>query len=144
MAVVNRDLDPSSQVRVEHFHFSAVATGVTSLVAVVPNACQVVSAGVRAYGLSGAPVYSLNILRATTAGPTLLGLGATVAPAAAAGLSGAVAGVSITLGATQALQAGDVLVLNSGVANTAAAQLLLTVAFKPLQDVQTYFGVAPV
>lgn len=138
MAIVNRDVDVSQQARVVTTVAGAVATGVTTLVALVPNSCQVVVAGMKAFGLSGAPVYSLNILRATVNGPTLIGLGATVTPAG--GLSALVTGFSITLGATTPLQTGDMLVLQSGVANTAVTGLILTTVFKPLQDVQTYFG----
>ncbi len=138
MAIVNRDLDVSQQPRQVIAVAGAVATGITTMVALVPNACLVVAAGIKAYGLSGSPVYSLNVLRATAAGPTLLGLGATVT--AVGGLSAVVQGFSVTLGATVPLQMGDVLMLNSGGANTAVTGLILTTVFKPLQDVQTYFG----
>lgn len=138
MAIVNRDLDPSQQPRVLHTIVGALATGITTLIALVPNSSQLVAAGLKAFGLSGSPVYSLNVLRATADGPTLIGLGATVT--AVGGLSAAVQGFSITLGATVPLQRGDLIILQSGAANTAVTGLALTTVFKPLQDVQTYFG----
>jgi hypothetical protein len=138
MAIVNRDLDPSQQVQVHCVALGAVATGVTTLVALVPNSCTVVAAGLKAFGLSGAPQYSLSVLRATSLGPTSISLGATLT--AVGGLSAVVQGFSISLGASTPLQGGDVIIMQSGVANTAIATGVLTVAFKPLQDVQTYFG----
>lgn len=138
MAIVNRDLDSSQQPAVVYKEVGALATGVTTLIALIPNSCQVVAAGLKAYGLSGAPQYSLSLFRATTNGPTLIGLGATVT--AVGGLSAAFQGFSITLGATVFAETGDVLCINSGVSNTAVTGLSVAVALKPLQDVKTYFG----
>lgn len=137
MAIVNRDLDVTQQPYSVTTVAGAVATGITTLVHLVPNPSQLVAAGIKAFGLSGSPVYSLNVLRATADGPTLIGLGATVT--AVGGLSAVVQGFSIT-GMTNPLQTGDVLMLNSGAANTAVTGLVLTTVFKPLQDVKTYFG----
>lgn len=142
MAIVNRDLDVSQQPKVIHTTIGALATGITTLVALVPNACAVVSAGLKAFGLSGSPQYSLNVLRATTNGPTLIGLGMTLT--GVGGLSAAAQNFTlIGAGASVPLQMGDVLMLNSGVSNTAVTGLILTTVLQPLQDVQTYFGVQP-
>lgn len=138
MAIVNRDLDSSQQPVLVNKEIGAIATGVTSLIALIPNSCQVVAAGLKAYGLSGSPQYSLNLLRTFAAGPTLIGLGATVT--ASLGLSSVVQGFSITLGATVFAEAGDVLMLNSGGSNTAATGVSVTAVLKPLQEVKTYFG----
>ena len=138
MAVLNRDLAPSQQTTVIYRSYGAIATGVTSPVALIEAPCQVVSGALKAFGLSGATVYSLNIYRINSAGATTIGLGATLT--ALSGVTFA-QGISFTLGATVLLQAGDLLTLNSGVANTAVTDLHLTVITKALQDVKTFFGV---
>ena len=142
MAVFNRDLAPSEQCQVIDKNTGAVlATGATLLISMVPYPAQVVAASLKAFGLSGAPVYSLNLLRSVAAGSTLIGLGATLT-ATDAGVTLA-QGFSITLGATVPIQAGDILMINSGVANTASANLQVSVVIKALQDVRTYFNVQP-
>ena len=140
MAIVNRDLAPSQQCSVVGAALGAVATGVTSLIALIPNSCQVIAAGLKAYGLSGSPQYSLNLLRTFTAGNTLIPLGATLT--ATGGTTNVVQSFSLTLGATVFAEAGDVLMLNSGVSNTAVTGLVVSVVLKPLQDVKTYYGVS--
>jgi hypothetical protein len=142
MGISNRDLNPDLQVRVENRSLGAVATGVTTTLFIAESPCQVVSGAIKAYGLSGAPVYSFNILRALAAGATGIGLGATIT--ALEGSTNAIQGVSFTLGATVSLQTGDVLMVNSGVANTASANLLVSVVVKSLQDIKTYFNFSPV
>ncbi len=137
MAIQNRDMAPPQACVEYHKTLGATATGVTTLVGLVPYQAQVVAAGIKIFGLSGAPVYSLNLLRTVAAGLTSIGLGATVTPPDGATY---VTGFSITLGATVPVQAGDIVMINSGVANTAITGGQLTVVLKPLQDVKTFFG----
>jgi len=139
MAVLNRDLAPSQQVRMVDVRFaSLVATGVTQAVALVEAPCQAIAGGVKAFGLSGSPVWSLQILRTTSGGLTLIGLGATVTLLEGTTFS---QGISFALGATNLLQAGDEIVLTTAGANTAALSAQMTLALQPLQDVKTFFGV---
>lgn len=138
MSIANRDLDPSERVLVYDQGLGAVATAVTNIVAVVPFSCQVVAASLKAFGLSGSPVYSLAVLRPTPTGFTNLGLGATVT--GVEGATSAYQGFSLTLGATQLLQTGDCIALQSGAANTASASVLISVVVKALQDIKTYWG----
>lgn len=140
MAIVNRDLAPSQQVRVVDRNFGLVATGVTAMVCIAEAPCQVFAGGLKAYGLSGSPVWSFSILR-STAGLTTLGLGATVTLVDGASL---VQGISFSLGSTSSLflQTGDQLIVTTGVANTAALQAQVNVCLKFTQDVKTFFGVS--
>lgn len=138
MAIVNRDLAPSQQVRVVDRNFGAVATGVTSVVCLVEAPSQVVAGAVKAFGLSGAPVWSLQILRAVAGGLTTIGLGATVTLAEGTTY---VQGISFSLGATNLLQTGDEVIVTSSVANTAALSAQVTLALKATQDVKTFFGI---
>lgn len=137
MAISNRDLSSEQQARTIDRVVSPLATGVTTLLFVADNPCQVVAGAIKAFGLSGAPQYSFNILRAVNNGLTLIGLGATVTAVEGTTLP---QGVSFTLGATQLMQTGDSLVVNSGVANTASNTLAVSVAVRPLQDIKTFFG----
>jgi hypothetical protein len=104
--------------------------------------CQIVAGSLKAFGLSGSPVWSFSALRVVSAGLTLIGLGATVTL-----LDGATyaQGISFSLGSTSTgyLQTGDILCLTTSVANTAVTQAQVTLALKHTQDVVTYFGVQP-
>ncbi len=138
MAIVNRDLAGSEQCHVIDKTIAALATGVTTLISMVPFPAVVVAGSLKAFGLSGSPVYSVNLLRSSAAGLTLVGLGATITA-----IDGATfpQGISFTLGATVPIQQGDVLMINSGVANTAVTGMQLTLVIKALQDVRSYFNV---
>lgn len=138
MALLNRDQAPSEQIRMVDARYAAFATSVTNIICMVENQQQVVAAAVRAFGLSGSPVYSLGILRSAGSALTLIGLGATLT-ATDGGVTLHQA-FSLTLGATNLLQAGDMICVQSGGANTASATSVFTVAVKKLQDVQTYFN----
>jgi hypothetical protein len=138
MSVNNRSLSPSQQCEVLHRNLGATATGVTTLIALVPYQAQVVAGGMKVFGLSGTPVYSFSVIRTVAAGLTSFGLGATVTAADGATFA---LGISFTAGASVLLQAGDMIALNSGVANTAITGGQLALAIKPLQDVKTYFNV---
>jgi len=139
MAIVNRDLAPNQQVSVRGANIGAFATGVTNVLFIAENPQQVITAAVKAFGLSGSPVYSLNILRAVGGGLTSIGLGATITAVEGTTLW---QGISITLGATIPMQTGDVLMVNSGAANTAVTGLMVSVAVQHLQDVRTFWGVS--
>lgn len=142
MSIVNRDLDPSQQIRIVDRQIDAAVTGTgaTVVLALAEAPCQVVAAGLKAFGLSGSPVWSLNIWRALAGGPTLIGLGATVTVVPG---TSAVQGISITLGATAScfMQTGDLLLAVTGAANTAVTTANVNVTLKMTQDVRTFFGV---
>jgi hypothetical protein len=139
MAIVNRDLAPSQQVRVTDRSFGLVATGVTSIIALAEAPCQVVAGAVKAFGLSGSPVWTFQILRTVSGGLTTIGLGATITL-----LEGTTytQGISFSLGSTSSafLQTGDALMLTTSGANTAALSAMVNVELKAIQDVKTFFG----
>lgn len=139
MAVLNRDLAPSQQVRMVDRNFGLVATGVTTPVCLVEAPCQVISGAVKAFGLSGSPVWSLQILRTVAGGLTTIGLGATVTLLEGTTFSQV---IGFSLGATNLLQMGDEVIVTTTVANTAALSAQLTLALKLTQDVKTFFGVS--
>lgn len=137
MSINNRSLSASQQCVEIHKTLGATATGVTTLIAMVPYQAQAVAGAIKVFGLSGAPQYSLSVIRTVAAGLTSFGLGATVTPPDGATYA---SGFSLTAGASILLQAGDLLAINSGVANTAITGGQLTLVLKPLQDVKTYFN----
>lgn len=150
MAICNRDLDSTQQINTFNCSLGgnpAVAassapgliTGQTYQLAIVPYQSTLSSAMVTSVGLSGAPNLSLWVQRFIAgSGLTSMAVGASLV-ATAFGVSGAqtftIAGAGLT-----GLQAGDVLVLSTAAANTAANNVVVTLALKALQDIRTTFG----
>lgn len=143
MAVVNRTLDSSEQRKIVEQSFGAIATGVTGIIAQIPYPCVLEKAQMAAFGLSGAPTYSLVVNRFIPGtGFTAITVGsANVVPAF--GTSGVmVVGASLPASGSTLLNllANDVVMVQSGVANTAATGLSVNLVIRPLQDVKQHFG----
>lgn len=139
MAIVNRDLDASEQIYVLGGAIGAVATGVSTPVALVPNIGNITEWRLTGKGLSAAPVYQLAIARWTSAGITGIALGSAVTLAGAFGLSGGVIGATF-VGNSYAVQIGDMLVVNSSGANTAVTDLMVSVVVKATADIKKTFN----
>lgn len=143
MAIVNRTLDPSEQKKVFSVAAGAVATGVSGIVAVVPYPSTLTAGSIAAFGLSGAPNYALVVNRFVVgAGVTAItvAVGTSNIPLAY-GTSGSWAMVLPAAGSTLLqLQANDVLMYQSGVANTAVTGLNIGIVLQPIQDVKVQFG----
>jgi hypothetical protein len=141
MAICNRDLDVSEQKTLLNYATNAeFAVSVTAYVGLVPWPSRIKKAGVTARGLSGAPVYNINVHRWTTAGLTVfdpLGVAATVV--GAYGLSGASVQFSVTTSPIL-LQADDLLVIKSSGANTSALGVVASIILQKTQDIVSDFG----
>ena len=141
MPICNRDLDVSQQKVVLNLVSNAVVgTGATVIVGVVPYPAKIKKAEIAGFGLSGAPVYNVNVHRWTTAGLTVFDpLGVAVTLAGAYGLSGAASAFSVTSSPIN-LAYGDLLIIKSSGANTAVSGLVAGVAIQKLQDIVSDFG----
>lgn len=135
MAIINQNLDFSEKMVEQSVALGAVATGVTSLLQVVPFNCLLQGFNLSAFGLSGAPTYSLSVFRATAGGLTSIPLGVSLT-AQAFGTSGPV-GASIA-GPGITLLAGDAICMTSGTANTAIATGIASVVYSALGDFKSY------
>jgi hypothetical protein len=143
MAVINRTMDASQQRFTEGVKLGATATGVTAIVAHIETPCVVDAGQMAAFGLSGAPSFQLVINRFIAgAGFTAINLGsANVIPAF--GTSGvAASGVSLpAAGSTlNNLVPNDVIMVLSGVANTAVTGLSVKLVLRPIQDIKKFFA----
>jgi len=140
MAIVNRDLDASQQSYVVQNALGALATGVSAWVGAVPSVGQILEWKLSGKGLSATPVYQLAIARWTSAGITNIALGSAITLAGAFGLSGGLLGATFNSG-SYAVQAGDVLVVNTSGANTAVTDLVVSVVIKATQDIKKTFDI---
>jgi hypothetical protein len=148
MAVINRTKDITEQRKTFSYAAGAFATGVTASVLQVPYPCVLESGQMAAFGLSGAPNYTLTVNRFIAgAGATafVVATGTSNTPSAF-GTSGVAAtgasGLVMTWGSTlMNLLANDVVMVTSGVANTAVTGLAITLVVKPIQDIKVHFGV---
>lgn len=146
MPIINRDLSYSQQRELAKTSFTALATGVTSVMYLAPYPCSVDLAQAAALGVSGSPVYTLWVNRFIPGtGFTAFALG-TSFPAVAYGTSGVfglTAGVSLPqIGSTLSqLQTDDFVMLVSGGANSAVAGMSMNLIIRPLVDIKTFFGI---
>lgn len=150
MAICNRDLDSTQQINtfncslggnpaVTNTSAPGIITGQTYMLAIVPYQSQLASAMVSTMGVSGAPNLSLWVQRFIAgSGVTSMAVGGSLV-ATTFGTSGAQTFVIAGAGLT-GLQAGDVLALSVAAANTAANNVVVTLALKALQDIRTTFG----
>lgn len=163
MAITNRDLDLTERRHNIAAGFANTVTSATYTICVVPFPAMLVSAGEVNMGLSGSPNHSIAVWRFNAgAGLTNYVLGQSISVAAAFGASGGqtyvcqgctyiggytnAAGVTgavgfTIIGATYALQTGDVLVLQTAGANTATAFTQVTLVLQALQDIRSEFGI---
>lgn len=149
MAIVNRTKDASEQRIVLTAANAATATGVTLTAGVVPWPSVIDVAQVAAWGLSAAPSYELAVNRfivGTGFTTIVLGKGTsniiaeygTSGPGAFGGLSGM---ILVSSGSTLAqLLPNDVLTITSGVSNSAAKGVAVSIALRPTQDIKVHFG----
>lgn len=137
MALINRDKDASEQKDVIQVSYAAVGTGLTLIVAQVPYPCTVVDCRLAAVGLSSAPTVAFQTSRfiTGTGNTTLTGIAGTWT-ATALGTSGPVqASLQASGSSLLSLQAGDVITIQSGGANSALASLSVEVVLKKTQDI---------
>lgn len=143
MAIINRTLDTSEQRKTVQVQAGAVATGVTGIICQVPYPCVLEAGEIAAFGLSGAPNYSLVVNRfiaGTGFTAITVAVGTSNVPSAF-GTSGPFAMVLPASGSTLLnLLANDVLMYQSGVASTAVTGLNIGVVLRPIQDVKKHFG----
>jgi hypothetical protein len=143
MAIVNRDKDASEQLYVLSYSApGVVAVSATLQAALVPSAGQLLEFKVAGQGLSGAPFYNVQIQRWTSAGLTVIDPGGSVTMAAAFGVSGSAYGATYAAASSlAALQAGDILAIKSGGANTASTGLVAAFVIKATQDIKKSFDI---
>ena len=147
MGIINRTKDTTEQRRHFTYNAGAFATGVTATVAHIPYPCVLEMGQIAAFGLSGAPNYALTLNRFIAgAGATaiVLATGTSNVPSAF-GTSGVAAtgssGINMLWGSTlMNLLPNDVVMVTSGVANTAVTGLAITLVVRPIQDIKVYFG----
>lgn len=141
MAIVNRDLDATQQVETLVGQVSSTSTGVTYCMATIPYPAQLIAASQCAVGLSGAPNHSLWIQRFVAgSGVTSIVVGASMV-SVVFGTSGGQSFSIIGTGASNLLQTGDLILLSTAAANTAAAHVSVTLVVQALQDIKSCFGV---
>jgi hypothetical protein len=148
MAICNRDMDASEQKECfeRKTNLSVGASAGTNfwITGPMPFPGTVKAVQVAHFGLSGAPVGSIEVIRFIpgTGQTQIIGLGATLT-ASAIGTSGVQGFSLVAAGSTLLnLQAGDILVYNqlfSG-GNVATAQSAVTAIIQKTQDIVSMFG----
>ena len=141
MPIVNRTLDASEQRKAFGVNAGAVATGVSGIICMVPYPATIDAAEIAAFGLSGAPTYSLVVNRFVVgAGVTAITVVSGQA-VSAFGTSGP-QGVSLPAAGSSLLNVlpNDVLMYQSAGANTAVTGLSVNVVLKPIQDIKIHFA----
>jgi hypothetical protein len=145
VGIKNTGLHVSEQRKELTAGAAAVATGVTGILSHVPWPCVVEAGQAAAFGTSGSPTVQFFINRFIVgSGITTIQIGSTSA-LVAYGTSGVLAnGLSLpAAGATTLnLQANDVLMYQTGGANSAVTGLSLKLVVRPLQELRTYFGLS--
>lgn len=140
MPVDNRELGTGVQSNAFNATLTKTITGQTYALCVVPYPAQLVAAQQCAAGLSGAPNHSLWLQRFVVgSGVTSINIGNSLV-SVVFGTSG-IQGFSIPAGASNLLQAGDIVMLSTAAANTASESTTVTLVLKSLQDIRSNFGV---
>lgn len=149
MAIQNRDNGLSQQREVLSLAprgASFIATSASYALGIIPYPCAVQAAFFAAYGLSGSPQYMVRAQRWLGTGVTVIDLGiSNITVAIAPGISGGAQGWSglRTLGSSLLLlQAGDILSLVSSGANTAAADVAVSLVVQKVQDIVQHYGLS--
>lgn len=143
MGIANRDKDASEQNYVMTYAQQAVvATGATVMCGLVPSPGQLLEFKVSGLGLSGTPTYNVEIHRWTSGGATQIAPGSAITLSVAFGVSGGAIGSTYAANSSlAALQAGDLLVVKSGGANTASTGLVASFVIKATQDIKKSFDI---
>ena len=149
MALVNRDKDVSEQKDVYSLQLSGglttVATGATAWIGLMPYPGVIQSMKVAAAGLSGAPLVSLQTLR-FAAGGTTIAVSISGLVCSEFGTSGMIgtgfSGLAAAGSTLLSVQAGDILQIQTGGANTAARNMIVEVVVKKTQDYVSYNGIS--
>lgn len=140
MPVDNRELGSGVQANVVQASLTKTITGQTYALCVVPYPAQLMAVQQCVAGLSGAPNHSIWLQRFVVgSGVTSVNIGNSLV-SQVFGTSGA-QGFSIPAGASNLLQAGDIVMLSTAAANTACESATVTLVLKSLQDIRTNFGV---
>jgi len=137
MGIANRDLDSSEQLYVlqGQDNTSAAGTDVTLMTCVVPTQGVLLQTMIAATGLSAVPVYHVEIQRWTSTGVTVFNPGGNITLAVGYGVSGGVVGETYAASSTLSnVYVGDVLALQSAVADAAAGQLIVNYVIRATQD----------
>lgn len=146
MAIQNREKGTSEQREVINIsQNSAVVTGASIVGPIVPFSCNLEGAYFTALGLSGSPQYMLNVLRFTSGGATTIALGVSnVVVSVAHGVSALTgwSGIRAAGSSLLALQAGDMLVVTSAGANTAAEKISIAAVVRKTADIVQHFGLS--
>lgn len=142
MAIVNRSLDSSEQIKVFNCSTGAVATGATFFAIGVPYPCVIKAAQMWAVGLSGSPTWTLKVHRFIVGtGLTAFAIsGANALPAM--GTSGVMqSGVSLLASGNTLLNLvkDDLLFISSAGTDAAVAAGCLSVALQPIQDIKKHY-----
>lgn len=154
MALVNRDKDVSEQK--DYLSYSsnsgnagglgntALVTGMTRMISIVPYPCTIAGMAVAAQGVSTAMQVAFSRQYITSGGATVVGIGISnlvlvnYASIGMYGYSGLAAAGSTLLNCN----AGDMILLTTSVANSACSDLLLSIIVKKTQEIVSYVGVS--
>lgn len=148
MGVTNRSKDASEQKDIYSWSYnrpdgaSNLSTGSTVWIGMLPYPGVIQSMRVAAAGLSGAMALALGVQR-FAGGGTLISVGISNLILNAFGTSGVLgySGLAATGSTLLNVQAGDILMFTTSVANTAATSLTIQVVVKKVQDIVAYNGV---
>ncbi len=148
MAIVNRDLAISEKRAGPYQAFAAlIGTGVTGIICSIPCPSVLDGCQVMAFGTSGAPTIQLVINRFIVGtGSTVFTVGGALAVAAfgTSGLGAAATfGVSLPqIGSTLLnLFTNDVIMYQTGGANSAMTGLTMDLAIRPIADHKTFYNI---
>lgn len=144
MGIIDQNVDPSSKRIIFKAGSGAIATGVTGIVEFVQWPCSLDFASVAAFGVSGVFNVQLYVNRFIIgSGFTAFAVSATLVPPAFGTSGYAASGISlVAIGSTlTSLLAGDVIMYQTGGANSAATGFNIDVALRPLQDIRKVLGV---
>jgi hypothetical protein len=151
MSIINRDLSTGLRRQVFQNEWSALPTGSTIVLAVVPYLASLDVVQLYAFGLSGAPTAQILVNRfipgvgVSAGGFTVFNLGSTQA-LPSYGTSGVLSvtfGFSLPqIGSTlTTLFANDVIFIQTGGTNAAVTGLVGAAVLRPLQDIIQHFGI---
>lgn len=139
MAIVNRDLDNSEKKVEFNWQGTAATSGGTYQLALVPYQCEVEKIVVAGIGLSGSPTVEVEAYK-FAGGITINSDLSSALTVTAWGTSGSQEMTLGTAGSTQVLlDADSKLVIRAAGANSAVADLCVSVVVRKLQDIVSHF-----